>query len=228
MLNHRPLQVKNFFLTYLLTCLLTYILKWSTYLHTYLRTYILTYLLTYLSDLLTCIRTYLHTYLLTYVLKWPTYLYTYLRTYLLTYVLKWPTYLHTYLRTYTPNYLLTYLLHGVESFLRSCFSPGQEISRILWDPKVHYRVYKNPPPIPILSQIIPVHAPTSHFLKIPFNIILPSAPGSFRSSVPWGFPTKTRNAPLLSPKLATCPAHPISWFDHPNNIFVRSSDRWRF
>jgi len=56
----------------------------------------------------------------------------------------------------------------------------------------------------ILVKINSVHAPSSHFLNIHLNIILPSMHGSSKWSLILGFLTKTLYTPLLSPIRATC------------------------
>ena len=76
------------------------------------------------------------------------------------------------------DYLLTYSMEGSPSWEANRFATSQEIPCILWNPKVHYGIHKCPPPVPILNQLDPVHTPTSYFLKIHLNIILPSTPAS--------------------------------------------------
>jgi hypothetical protein len=43
------------------------------------------------------------------------------------------------------------------------FSASQDIPRIFYKPKAHYRFYKSPPSVPVLRRIDPVRSPIPIF-----------------------------------------------------------------
>jgi hypothetical protein len=85
----------------------------------------------------------------------------------------------------------------------------QEFLNTLCKPKVHYRVQKSPPIVPILSQINSVHTVVSYPYKIHFKIILPHTYRYFLWSLSSSIPAKILYALLCPPTRATCPAHLI-------------------
>ena len=99
--------------------------------------------------------------------------------------------------------LLTYSMEQTSSWEADRFSASKEIPHILWNLRF-ITVFTS---VPI--QISPVHALPYHFLKIHFNIILLSTPGSSKWSLSLRFPQQNPvyASPLLFPIHATCPAY---------------------
>ena len=88
-------------------------------------------------------------------------------------------------------------------------SAKQRISHISLSAKVHCHIHKSPPPVHILSHITPVHVSPFHFLKIRFNIILPSMSGSSKLSPSLRFPRQKLLCTASLTHHATRPVHTI-------------------
>jgi hypothetical protein len=90
---------------------------------------------------------------------------------------------------YIYNFKLTNFLDPSPPWKAASCAATQELPKILWNPKVHYRVHKNTSGVPILSQINPVLTTPSYLSEILFNIIRPPTSGLHSGLFPSDFPT---------------------------------------
>jgi len=115
--------------------------------------------------------------------------------------------------------ILIFTYATVQSPYANWFAVSQEISRISWNPKVHFCTHKRPPPVSILGQPNPVHIPTSHLLEICPNIIHPSTLRSPQWSLSLRFPHQDPVHPPLLTHMCHMPSQShSSWFYHLHNI----------
>ena len=117
---------------------------------------------------------------------------------------------------------LTYLLTPWCTVLLEKLTGLQLVKKFptfLWNPKVHYRTHKRPPPVPILGQSNPVHIPTSHLLEIHPNI-QPSTPRSPQWSLSLRFPHQDPIRPPLLTHTRHMPSPSHSRFYHPLTIIM--------
>ena len=133
-------------------------------------------------------------------------------------VVKWPPKTAS-----TLTYLFAYCMAQCSYWEADWFAASQEIPRILWNPNVHYRTHKPPPPVPILGQHNPAHIPASHLLEIHPNNIHQS-----RHCLPkCGFHTKQKTASVVH---SYRPAHwsLISVIEYLNLkiVLTKQTEKW--
>ena len=112
----------------------------------------------------------------------------------------------------------------IPSWEANWFAASQEIPRISWNPKVHYRTHKRPPTVSILGQPNTVHIPTSHLLEIHPNIIHPSTPRSPQWFLSLRF---THQDPIHPPLLTHTRRMPSPSHFHGKRRFITTLTRVR-
>ena len=113
---------------------------------------------------------------------------------------------------------ITYSMKQSPSWEANRLSASQEFARILWNPKVHNRIYKWPPPIPVLSQINPVRAhPTSSrsILILSSHLCMGFPSGVFPCR--FLYQNSAHTSPLSHKCFILRTSHSLR-FDHPNSI----------
>jgi hypothetical protein len=116
------------------------------------------------------------------------------------------------------NTQLTNFIELSPSWEAASCAPTEELPSILWNPDIHYRVHRNTPFVPILSQIDPVHP-----LSLGSILILST---HLRLGLPSGlfflaFPAiSCMHSSSSHSCYMPCPSHHL-WLDHSNYIWRR-------
>ena len=105
------------------------------------------------------------------------------------------------------SFLLTYSMEQSPSWEANRFSVSQDFLHILWNLKVHYRIHKCRPSVPIPSQLDPVHVPHPTSWKSILILSFHPRLGLPSGLSPSGFPTKTLYTHFLSPIRITFPTY---------------------
>jgi hypothetical protein len=66
--------------------------------------------------------------------------------------------------------VIFHLVTNMGIYLKKIVKYIRKVAPLLWSPKAHYNVHKNPPMEPVLSQINPVNTPIFYLIRYKFHI----------------------------------------------------------